>query len=225
MTLIYLDQILRYISREEYTHRGNVPILLADYFEENPFCSLEEFLKFVKSIRNDFFRINRIDRAVFSTEIHAILGSIRNDSTYSGSKSDSFHEKMDELLKLSKENREDTKLMRKMLDEIHQRFITHLLPEVESMIAALENSTEEQNGDFTASGQEILQRIRQKILMKRIDEQIEVMKGIDQKVSRILAEVSKDRTKAQAVLRSIKELGVSITSETIAAFLLRGIGF
>lgn len=75
----YLDAILRVISREEYTHREDVAIIISKIFEINPDISIEEFTAEVKKIKRDFFRINRLNRNEFSEDIFKCLKKIQKD--------------------------------------------------------------------------------------------------------------------------------------------------
>lgn len=75
-TLKYLDAVLRYLDQKDYTHRENVAILISDIFEENKQISEEEFIVEIKKIRNDFFRINKIDRPLFAKKVLAVLKKV-----------------------------------------------------------------------------------------------------------------------------------------------------
>jgi len=75
----YLDVVLRYFNENEYTHREDVAIIISDIFEENPDISLEEFVKKIKGIRRDFFRINQLNRANFSETLYVLLNRTRRE--------------------------------------------------------------------------------------------------------------------------------------------------
>lgn len=73
----YLDALLRYFNENDYTHREDVAIIISDIFEEDPDTSLEAFMKKIKGIKRDFFRINRLDRANFSETLYILLNRVR----------------------------------------------------------------------------------------------------------------------------------------------------
>jgi hypothetical protein len=75
----YLDAILRYISQNEYTHRENVAIIIADLFEQDPNISLEKFIKEIKAIKKDFFRINKLDRTYFAGTLYVLLNKAKEE--------------------------------------------------------------------------------------------------------------------------------------------------
>ncbi len=75
----FLDALLRYFSENEYTHREDVAVIISDIFEENPDISLEEFVKSIKGIRRDFFRINKLNREVFSENLYVLLNRTRRE--------------------------------------------------------------------------------------------------------------------------------------------------
>lgn len=75
----YLDALLRYFNENDYTHRQDVAIIISDIFEENPDISLEAFIKKIKEIKRDFFRINKLKRANFSEEIYVLLNRVRKE--------------------------------------------------------------------------------------------------------------------------------------------------
>lgn len=75
----YLDAILRYFNRNDYTHREDVALIISDLFEENPNINLEDFKKKIKSIRRDFFRINRLNRDDFAETVYVLLNVVRKE--------------------------------------------------------------------------------------------------------------------------------------------------
>ena len=75
----YLDALLRYFNENDYTHREDVAIIISDIFEENPDISLEGFMKKIKGIKRDFFRINRLTRANFSETLYVLLNRVRKE--------------------------------------------------------------------------------------------------------------------------------------------------
>ena len=75
----YLDALLRYFNENDYTHRADVAIIISDIFEENPDISLEAFMKKIRGIRRDFFRINRLNRANFSETLYILLNRVRKE--------------------------------------------------------------------------------------------------------------------------------------------------
>lgn len=77
----YLSAILRFMNENEYTHREGIAVKLSETFEENPNINLGDFKSYVKGIRSDFFRINRIDRNVFSESIYTTLQRVKRETT------------------------------------------------------------------------------------------------------------------------------------------------
>jgi len=75
----YLDALLRHFNENDYTHREDVAIIISDIFEENPDISLEAFMKKIKGVKRDFFRINRLDRANFSETLYVLLNRVRKE--------------------------------------------------------------------------------------------------------------------------------------------------
>lgn len=75
----YLDALLRYFNENDYTHREDVAIIISDIFEEDPDVSLEAFMKKIKRIKRDFFRINRLNRADFSETLYVLLNRVRKE--------------------------------------------------------------------------------------------------------------------------------------------------
>ena len=75
----YLDAILRYFNENDYTHREDVAIIISNIFEENPDISLEVFMKKIKGIRRDFFRINRLNKANLSETLYVLLNRVRKE--------------------------------------------------------------------------------------------------------------------------------------------------
>jgi len=75
----YLDALLRYFNENDYTHREDVAIIISDIFEENPDISLETFMKKIKGIKRDFFRINKLKRADFSETLYVLLNKVRKE--------------------------------------------------------------------------------------------------------------------------------------------------
>jgi hypothetical protein len=75
----YLDALLRYFNENDYTHREDVAIIISDIFEENPDISLETFMKKIKEIKRDFFRINKLKRADFSETLYVLLNKVRKE--------------------------------------------------------------------------------------------------------------------------------------------------
>lgn len=75
----YLDALLRLFNENEYTHREDVAIIVSEIFEENPDITLEDFIKSIKKIRHDFFRINRLKRNDFAEEAFIRLNKARKD--------------------------------------------------------------------------------------------------------------------------------------------------
>jgi len=75
----YLDALLRYFNENDYTHREDVAIIISDIFEENPDISLEVFMKKVKGIKRDFFRINELNKDDFSETLYILLNRVRKE--------------------------------------------------------------------------------------------------------------------------------------------------
>lgn len=75
----YLDALLRYFNENDYTHRKDVAIIISDIFEENPDISLEGFVKKIKGIKRDFFRINRLNRTDFSKTVYVLLNRAKKE--------------------------------------------------------------------------------------------------------------------------------------------------
>lgn len=75
----YLDAILRYFNENDYTHREDVAIIISNIFEEDPDISLEVFMKKIKGIRRDFFRINRLNKANLSETLYVLLNRVRKE--------------------------------------------------------------------------------------------------------------------------------------------------
>lgn len=75
----YLDALLRYFNDNNYTHREDIPVIISDIFEETRDISLDGFTKKIKRIKRDFFRINRLNRAVFSENLYVLLNRIREE--------------------------------------------------------------------------------------------------------------------------------------------------
>ena len=75
----YLDALLRYFNENDYAHREDVAIIISDIFEESPDISLEAFMKKIKGIKRDFFRINRLNRADFSETLYVLLNRVRKE--------------------------------------------------------------------------------------------------------------------------------------------------
>jgi hypothetical protein len=77
--LKYLSAILDLFNEKEYTHRGNVAILLAELYEQDTQTKFEDFSAYVERMRTDFFRINRIDRRKFAESAYNILEKTKNE--------------------------------------------------------------------------------------------------------------------------------------------------
>jgi len=75
----YLDALLRYFNENDYTHREDVAIIISDIFKENPDISLEAFMRKIKGIKRDFFRINRLSRTDFSETLYVLLNRVRKE--------------------------------------------------------------------------------------------------------------------------------------------------
>jgi len=75
----YLDAILRYFNENDYTHREDVAIIMSDIFEENPDISLGAFMKKIKGLKRDFFRINKLNRTNFSETLYVLLNRVRKE--------------------------------------------------------------------------------------------------------------------------------------------------
>ena len=75
----YLDALLRYFNENDYTHREDVAIIISDIFQKNPDISLDAFVKKIKGIKRDFFRINRLNRADFSENLYVLLNRVRKE--------------------------------------------------------------------------------------------------------------------------------------------------
>lgn len=75
----YLDALLRYFNENDYIHREDVAIIISNIFEENQDISLEVFMKKIKGIRRDFFRINRLNKASFSETLYVLLNRVRKE--------------------------------------------------------------------------------------------------------------------------------------------------
>lgn len=75
----YLDAILRYFNENDYTHREDVAIIISNIFEEKPDIALEVFMRKIKGIRRDFFRINRLNKVDFSETLYVLLNRITKE--------------------------------------------------------------------------------------------------------------------------------------------------
>jgi hypothetical protein len=86
--LKYFSAILRYFNQKDYTNRDNVAIILSDIYENNPRITESEFVKKVQYIRNDFFRLNRVDREKFAKSLFEILTKISKEQKEKASQFD-----------------------------------------------------------------------------------------------------------------------------------------
>ena len=75
----YLDAVLRYFAENDFTHREDVAIIVSDIFEENPDVSLGDFVKRIKKVKRDFFRVNRLNRSDFAEAIYVLLNKVRKE--------------------------------------------------------------------------------------------------------------------------------------------------
>lgn len=75
----YLDALLRFFNKNDYTHREDVAILISEIFEEDPDIGLEDFRKRIKGIRRDFFRINTLNRDRFAGTVYVLLNRVRKE--------------------------------------------------------------------------------------------------------------------------------------------------
>ena len=225
MTQKHLDAILRYVSREDYTHRNNVPIVLADYYTENPRCGLEEFIEYVLSIRSDFFRINRINRQSFAQEVYQILRKLPVPLKKATREDDSISTKLDALLVASEQAKDDHSSIKKRVDETYEVISKEMMSQVESIITILTEIDQENIALASLESSEVFRSLKQRLILNRQEKQIDLMERMNKKLSRLLVEVQKDKSKAQWILSGIKEFGISLTSEVLATVLLKMIGF
>ena len=75
----YLDALLRHFNENDYTHREDVAIIISDIFEQNPDISLEAFVRKIRGIKRDFFRVNRLNRTDFSEILYVLLNRVRKE--------------------------------------------------------------------------------------------------------------------------------------------------
>ena len=68
-----LDAVLRFFSKEGYSNRENIAIVISNIFEKTPDIALADFKKEIRFIKSDFFRINRLKREEFSERIFQTL--------------------------------------------------------------------------------------------------------------------------------------------------------
>lgn len=225
MTQKHLDVVLRYMTRKEHTHRDNVPIIIADYYTQNPDCSLGEFAKFIRSIRSDFFRINRIDRYSFAEEVHQILVKIPIASRNLSREDALIKGKLDALLEASEQAQEDHRSFEKKLDETYELVSREMMAQVEGIIRILTELDLENRELASLESSEVFRSLKQRLILNKQEKQIDLMERMNRKLSRLLVEVQKDKSKAQRILSGIKEFGISVTSEVLATVLLKMIGF
>jgi len=86
--LKYFSAILRYFNQKDYTNRDNVAIIISDIYENNPRITESSFVKKVQHIKNDFFRLNRIDRRKFAKSLFEILTKISKEQKEKASEFD-----------------------------------------------------------------------------------------------------------------------------------------
>lgn len=84
----YFSAILRYFNQKDYTNRDNVAIIISDIYENNPRITESSFVKKVQHIKNDFFRLNRIDRRKFAKSLFEILTKISKEQKEKASEFD-----------------------------------------------------------------------------------------------------------------------------------------
>ena len=71
--MTYLDAVLRFFDSEGYSNRENIAIIISDIFEKTPDIALADFKNHIRSIKSDFFRINRLKRSEFSERVFQTL--------------------------------------------------------------------------------------------------------------------------------------------------------
>jgi hypothetical protein len=86
--LKYLSAILHYFDQKDYTNRDNVAIIISDIYENNPKITEREFVRKVQNIKNDFFRLNRIDREKFAKSLFESLTTVIKEQKQKASKFD-----------------------------------------------------------------------------------------------------------------------------------------
>ena len=113
----YLSAILRYFNEKDYKNRENVAIVISDFFEENSRISEEEFLKKIKSIKSDFFRLNEIDKVVFTKAVYERLRKVDKQQKNKESNFDLAKRFIAENLEVSYSKEEHKEERKKLLDE------------------------------------------------------------------------------------------------------------
>lgn len=71
--LKYLSSLLRFFSENDYTHKGNLAVIISDIYENNPEITLDAFTREIIAIKSDFFRINKINRQIFAETLFTLL--------------------------------------------------------------------------------------------------------------------------------------------------------
>lgn len=143
MTVLkYLSAILRFFNEKDYTHRENVAILLSDIYEQNPEITLEEFKTKIKAIRNDFFRINEINRGVFAESIFVLLEKVKHQQKGKLENFEVVHNFVSRFLEIGYEKAENKENRGKIIQQLKDISKPHpkLLEALDSLLQKIDQS-------------------------------------------------------------------------------------